>query len=96
MLESNERYLIDETTAVVRFIIPLWTTRRLSQEGFASAPIDAQPDTAPLREELLTIHRLFFALFVEGVAKTVLGEDEIWLLEQFGPLQALYVWERVE
>lgn len=96
MLELNERYLVDETTAVVRFIIPIGSTRETVDDGFADTELEVGFPPPAVLLEVQLIHRLFFHLFVEAVARMVLGEDEIWLVEEFGPFRRLYVWERKE
>jgi hypothetical protein len=97
---NGGRYLIDETTAVVRFIIPC-------QAGFFTfsdtlEPTDnwsdlfGPPDpNEDLEDEVVLIRSLFFLLFVESVVRTVKGEEEIWLVES-GVYQRLYRWERAE
>ncbi len=92
------RYLIDETTAAVRFIIPCQTgTFSFSDTLEASFNwielLEAPEDT--LEEEVQLVRKLFFVLFVESVVRTVKGEDEIWLIES-GIHHRLYRWERVE
>lgn len=60
------RYLVDETTAVVRFLFPCGT---VDDSEDASTKV---ADTA----------RWFFdKLFVETILEVVNGEDEVWLLE---------------
>ena len=69
-LREGGDYLIDETTAVVRFV-PLSGSERELGEDRAMAD-DAEPDR---------VRQLFFGLFVEAVVRTVQGEEEIWLVE---------------
>ncbi len=90
-LEREEKYLIDETTAIVKFIIPLETAR--------TEPIDMgvvrrarKRTTAAMREER-RIRLLFLGLFAEPVARSV-KEAEIWLLEEAPSGRRLYVWTR--
>jgi hypothetical protein len=71
---NGGRYLIDETTAVVRFIIPCQTgtftfsdTLEPSVDWF---DLREAPDGA-LDEEVQLVRRLFFLLFVETVVRTV-------------------------
>ena len=54
----------------------------------------ASRDASAIEEEVGAIRGLFFNFFVEAVVKTVLGEDEVWLVEttQQGP--RLFVWAR--
>jgi hypothetical protein len=93
------RYLIDETTAVVRFIIPCQSgvfTFSDTLEPLQDNIFDLLGATdEALAEEVHLIRRLFFLLFVETVVRTVKGEDEIWLVES-GVRDRLYRWERVE
>jgi hypothetical protein len=85
LLEDYERYLIDETTAAVRFIIPIPSSRSSSFDGGgASVTVD----------EVVAIRKMFIALFAEAVVRTVKGEDEIWLLEESEHGRSLFVWER--
>ena len=90
-------YLIDETTAVVRFIIPCECTKHMLSDSLfdvtALGPAKIT-DEEQLEEEVLMIRRLFFLLFVEAVVRTIKGEDQIWLLER-GVEDRLYVWEQV-
>lgn len=60
------RYLVDETTAIVRFLFPC---------GYASSP---EAESVKLADQI----RWFFKkLFVETILEAVSGEDEVWLLE---------------
>lgn len=101
-LGINGDYLVDETTAVVRFIIPCSTGTggfddalySLSNFGISSStPKDLLTDSE-LTAEVEKIRKLFFALFAETVVRTVRGEDEIWLIEG-GVHQRLYRWSQV-
>lgn len=91
MLIVGERYIIDETTAAVRFIIPIANTK--ISESFDEIKLDVAlgSDTA---KEISLIHFLFFNLFVEAVVRNVKGEDAIWLLEETSHNRSLYVWSR--
>jgi hypothetical protein len=92
------RYLIDETTAVVRFIIPCQTGAFTFSDTLEPNAdwlgLFHAPDGA-LDVEVDLVRKLFFLLFVETVVRTVKGEDEIWLVES-GVRDRLYRWERVE
>lgn len=94
---NGGRYLIDETTAVVRFIIPCQTGSFSFSDTLEPSFNWELPDTSEeaLNEEVQLIRKLFFLLFVETVVRTVKGEDEIWLIES-GVQHRLYRWERVE
>lgn len=85
LLEDYERYLIDETTASVRFIIPIPSSRAETFDGRGQeAAID----------DVVAIRKMFIALFAEAVVRTVKGEDEIWLMEESEHGRNLFVWER--
>jgi hypothetical protein len=92
LLERNHDYLIDETTASVRFIIPVFESRKDYADEFG--PISSErpgPSLVELAEINLT-HDVFFELFAEAAVRTVGGEDEIWLIEESPLGRYLYVW----
>ncbi|NJM05803.1 hypothetical protein HC891_05805 [Candidatus Gracilibacteria bacterium] len=97
-ITSGGRYLIDETTAAVRFIIPCQTGKfsfsDTLEASFHWLDLLETPDEM-LDQEVQLVRKLFFLLFVESVVRTVKGEDEIWLVES-GVHHRLYRWERVE
>lgn len=97
LIRRSERYLIDETTALVRFIAPCNSIKQDFGNGFSEI-IDALKsddicDREDLEKEVELIRALFFFFFVETVIWTVQGEDEIWLLET-GVKMRLYRWEK--
>lgn len=63
---GNGRYLVDETTAIVRFLFPCGST--------------AQPEEQS-EKQANQIRWFFNKLFVETILEVVNGEDEVWLLE---------------
>jgi hypothetical protein len=93
--EDGDRYLIDETTAVVRFIFPCGDphSRRV---GTAADFEDPDPDPADQSgiEEAKKIRWFFNALFVQSIIQVVNGEAEIWMVES-GIRNRLHIW-RVE
>jgi len=89
----GQKYVIDETTAIVRFIIPCECTEMGHGEAF-DATATATIDDQELDEEVSRIRILFFNIFVEAVADAVLEEDEIWLLETAASRSKLYIWSR--
>jgi len=93
MLVADQRYVIDETTASVRFIIPVGSTKTTQVRDISETSLEGRT-SAQVTEEISLIHNLFFSLFVEAVVQMVMGEDEIWLLEETGHGSSLYVWER--
>ena len=82
-LIANQRYLVDETTAVVRFIIPCTCSERTHGARFKLAEgLDVESlRTVAVQAEIRVIRGLFFAVFLEAIVRTVQGEDLIWLLE---------------
>ena len=93
-LAIGERYVIDETTAIVRFIIPL--SRTSTQHGEIFDPRQQRREsTEAVSNEVSLIRALFFTIFAEVVVHSVQGEDEIWLLETLEGAQRLYKWEVV-
>jgi hypothetical protein len=88
-LARDEPYLIDETTAVVRFIIP-----RISSKATHGGDFDldepAQGATEEVANEVRKIRTIFFELFVEALVPTIRGEQLIWMLETTPRGQRLY------
>lgn len=99
LLAGDQTYLVDETTAVVRFIVPCQRSRVVYGDDFDSMgdmvndPDDMQMPEREIEVEVQMIRSLFFHLFVEAVVTHVQGEEAIWLLEA-GSAQRLYVWNR--
>lgn len=93
MLTADERYIVDETTASVRFILPVRVTR-VEEEDFDEINLDENEVDQAIVEEISLIHSLFFNLFVEAVVRTVQGEDEIWLVEETTRTRSLYTWQK--
>lgn len=91
------RYLIDETTAVVRFVLPLETGSTTFPDSLIIPPSfeeDADLDLDAIEAEANTLRQMFFLLFAEAIVRTIKGEDEIWLLER-GFRDRLYRWSHV-
>jgi len=78
-----ERYLVDETTAVVRFIFPCSCSRLEDGQRFKleDASDNETARGAEVKTEIQVIRGLFFAVFLESIVMMVQGEDVIWLLE---------------
>jgi len=91
----GKRYIIDETTAIVRFIVPCECSRVIHGETFDLAH-DVCVDEQKLENDIARIRILFFNVFAEAVANAVLHEDEIWLLETAASQSRLYTWEKGE
>ena len=73
-------YLIDETTAVVTFIVPLSANQ-------------ANEETS-VNLEALKVREFFQELFVKAVIRTVEGEEEVWFLEDSPLGRKLHVFEK--
>jgi hypothetical protein len=93
--ESGDRYLIDETTAIVRFIFPCGNsvTRPLGALDLDEPASD--PHDTSGEEEAKKIRWFFNALFVRGIIQAVNGEAEIWMVES-GLQNRLHIWRVIE
>jgi hypothetical protein len=98
MLAVGERYLIDETTASVRFVVPCQVSRKDFDSNYLSVAAAVGQgsllESVDVDEEVSRIRGLFFSFFVEAVVKTVMGEEEIWLIETTHHGTRLFVWKR--
>ena len=83
-------YIVDETTAIVRFILPVETDAGRFEYGKILEPAATAIGTKK-RAELLSW--LFLNFFAEALIRVVQKEDEIWLLES-GMRSAFYRWIR--
>ena len=91
----SQRYIIDETTAIVRFIVPCECSTVIHGEAFDPAR-EVCVDKQKLENDIARIRILFFNVFAEAVANAVLHEDEIWLLEAAASQSRLYTWDKGE
>lgn len=93
--KKGGRYLMDETTAVVRFIFPcgkpLKRTPPQSTEDFDD-PDGAPSDIRGAVQEASNLRWFFKALFVRSILQVVNGEDEIWMIET-GMRNRLHIWK---
>ena len=91
--EEGARYLVDETTAVVRFIFPCGSPRLqrppLSIRHFEDHDESLEDTEEPA--EARQIRWFFGALFVQSIIQVVNGEDEIWMVES-GMRNRLHIW----
>jgi len=87
---SQGAYLVDETTAVVRFILPVNANQASPSQMNLFEPVKDAPNSDKLAEQM---RWLFLNFFAEAVTRVVKKEDEIWLLES-GVRSALYRWVR--
>jgi len=83
-------YIVDETTAIVRFILPVETDAGKFEYGKVLQPA-AMPVGTKKRAESMSW--LFLNFFAEAMIRVVRQEDEIWLLES-GLRSAFYRWIR--
>jgi hypothetical protein len=81
-ISNTRKYLIDETTAVVRFIFPCAPEQDLL--GGLKGQEAVQLEASRLRW-------FFHQLFVGSILEVVSGEDEIWLLET-GMINQLHIY----
>ncbi len=85
-------YIVDETTAIVRFILPVETDAGKYKYGKILQPAATAIGTQN-RAQLMSW--LFLNFFAEALVRVVRKEDEIWLLES-GMRSAFYRWIRRE
>ena len=93
--ENGDRYLEDETTAIVRFIFPCGQPHRISPGRAQDLDIPepaSDGDTGVAEAD--QIRWFFNALFVQSIIQVVNGEAEIWMVES-GMRNRLHIW-RVE
>lgn len=81
-------YIVDETTAIVRFILPVETAAGKFEYGKVLEPASTAIGTQK-RADLVSW--LFLNFFAEAIISVVQKEDEIWLLES-GMRSAFYRW----
>lgn len=93
VLAARGRYLVDETTAVVRFLLPLEGSRKPHGSQF-DVTREVAIDTKAYLPEVDIARRLFIAFFVESIILDIHGEDEIWFLESGPTGEQLYVLEK--
>jgi hypothetical protein len=86
-----QRYLVDETTAVVRFIIPCTPSSSCEAPDKGKLAGQLLLDGTKTRAEENRIRWFFSNLFVERISEVVGGEDEIWVLES-GMRNQLHIW----
>jgi len=81
-ISNTHKYLVDETTAVVRFIFPCAPEQDLlgGLKGQEAVQLEAS-----------RIRWFFHQLFVASILEVVSGEDEIWLLET-GMINQLHIF----
>jgi hypothetical protein len=96
IMSNSGRYLVDETTAIVRFIFPCGknnVVHKFSSESYFE-DLALVKDDEKAEDEATLIRLFFFKLFVQSIVLIVNGEDEIWMLES-GMRNRLHIW-RIE
>jgi hypothetical protein len=95
MFKEGRRYLIDETTAVVRFIFPCGDPLKRpppqATEGFDDPEPPEEVDEAA-KAEAARIRWFFKSLFVRTIIQVVNAEAEIWMVES-GMRNRLHIWK---
>ncbi|MBI9106388.1 MAG: hypothetical protein JEZ04_06535 [Spirochaetales bacterium] len=89
-IENGENYLVDETTAVAKFIFPCGENRIVNNLSFDPEFAD-EIKLEDIQKEYKKIRFLFFKLFVQNIILIVNEEDEIWMMES-GMRNRLYSW----
>lgn len=91
--KEGGHYLVDETTAIVRFIFCCGMPRHVKVGAPCSDLFEHGFDQSNEDEirEYGSIRWLFRNLFVENILQVVNGEDEIWMVES-GVRNRLYRW----
>lgn len=89
---KSGRYLIDETTAIVRFVFPCGKPKENTfhaYDDYVEVPLEKDPDETKVEASLIRF--FFWILFVRSIVEFVNGEDQIWLLES-GMRNRLHIW----
>ena len=93
--ENGDRYLIDETTAIARFIFPCGKPHKIPPRRAQDFDIpEPAADEHSGVAEADQIRWFFNALFVQSIIQVINGEAEIWMVES-GMRNRLHIW-RVE
>lgn len=93
LISNGYKYLVDETTGVVRFIFPCGNSTEslfLSTEDYYDNLLK-DSDEAEIKDEAEKIRWVFYVLFVQSIIEIINGEDEIWMLES-GYRTRLHIW----
>ncbi len=97
MLSNGYKYLVDETTGIVRFIFPCGRTTEslfLSSENYYDDLLE-ESDEFEIKDEAEKIRWIFYVLFVQSIIEIINGEDEIWMLES-GYRTRLHIWSKAK
>ena len=81
---KDKDYLMDETTAIVRFIFPIGATEELVEYQEDGLPLQMQLEFLEMRESVDDEHKqiqwLFRNLFMATILH-IIDQDQIWVLE---------------
>ena len=89
---NGARYLIDETTAIVKFIFPCGNPIKKEIPNLLQYFGDnSGAASKSLEEDAKRIRFLFNTLFVRVILEIIDGQDEIWMLES-GLENRLHIW----
>ena len=93
---SGGRYLVDETTAIVRFIFPCGVQSKgkppFTADHFEKVGTENSVASKEVLEEASRIRWFFALLFVQTILEVVNGEAEIWMVES-GMRHRLHIWK---
>lgn len=97
LMLKGRHYLIDETTAIVKFIFPIGNPIESETVYYNYNSVVFQEKITDLKnlykEEIRKIKFFFKILFVKAILELVNGEDEIWMLESGLRKSKLYIWK---
>ena len=98
LLSKGQHYLIDETTAIVKFIFPIGQVNqsedvkyKFNRSILEQTQINGEENNE-INLEINRIRFFFKNLFVKAILELVNGEDEIWMIESGLSESKLYVW----
>jgi len=92
----GQNYLIDESTAIVRFIFHIGKPIKKENVDYTYSQFISEQsiiDESYLKEEVNQIKFFFKILFVKTILTLVEGEDEIWMIERGIGKPRLYKWK---
>jgi len=99
LLSGGRQYLIDETTAIVRFIFHIGKPIEKDYVDYSFDHLKYQQtiieEDKSLYEEAIQIKYFFKILFVKTILTLVEGENEIWMIESGLNKPRLYIWKTV-
>ena len=99
LLSKGQHYLIDETTAIVKFIFPISQvvpSEDVRYKYGIDTPRRREINTEEDENKEVEISRIKFFfknLFVKAILELVNGEDEIWMIESGLNKSKLHIWK---